>query len=149
MNENAIVYEIQDDKIKVVIENGCSESCLHCSQGIKRQSFLVHKKPDLMLKIGDRVEIYMAPQKTILAAFLIFIVPIILFFIFYFTGKIISGAGDELIPFFCGLGGIGAGFLLNFIIKVLRKQEDLPEIIKVYKIGKKSIMEGNKCNYQP
>lgn len=132
MIEKAIVCEINKSKIRVMLEHDCQESCGHCSQKDKKESLLVYNKSNLALKAGDRIEIYAAPAKTILAGFLIFIVPLLLFIVFYFAGHLIFESGDDLIPFLCGLSGIAVGFLLNLAIKLIRKEEDLPEITKVY-----------------
>lgn len=131
MIEKAIVCEIINNKVRVMIENECGESCGKCSRKNNKESLLVYNKSSFRLKKGDVVEIYAAPGKTILAGFLIFIVPLILFIVFYFTGNLVFTSGDELIPFLCGLSGVAFGFLLNFAVKAFRKHEDLPEITKV------------------
>jgi positive regulator of sigma E activity len=132
MLETAIVCEISEDRIKVIIDDECGESCLHCSKKGHKNFIIVQNKAGFTIKTGDRVEIYASPSKTILAGFFVFIMPLILFGIFYFTGKMIAESGNELIPFLSGIAGIGFGFLLNFFIKKIRKQEDFPEITKVY-----------------
>jgi positive regulator of sigma E activity len=132
MNETAVICEVKDKSIRATISRDCSESCLHCTKPKHKGSILVHNSSGLEVKAGDMVEIYAPPGKTILAGFLIFIVPLLLFIVFYFLGKAITGTEDDLIPFLCGIGGIGAGFLLNVMIKHIRNQKDLPEIIKIY-----------------
>lgn len=132
MTERAIVCEINNSKVRVMIEHDCQEACLHCSQKDKKESLLVYNKSHLVLKPGDKVEIYAAPAKTILAGFLVFIVPLLLFIAFYFAGHLLFKSRDDLIPFLCGISGIVFGFLLNVGIKLIRRQEELPEITKVY-----------------
>jgi positive regulator of sigma E activity len=132
MNETATICEINDESIRATISSECGDSCLHCTKPKHKESVRVKNPLKLDIKIGDMVEIYASPGKTILAGFLIFIVPLLLFIVSYFTGKTITGTVDELIPFLCGIGGIGVGFLLNVIIKSIRKEKDLPEIIKIY-----------------
>jgi positive regulator of sigma E activity len=132
MNETAVICEIKDDIIRATISAECGESCLHCTKPKHKNSVQVQNSAHLEIKPGDRVEIYASPGKTILAGFFIFIIPLLFFILFYFFAQRITQTESELIPFVCGSAGIGAGFLLNLIIKKIRKQKDLPEIIKVY-----------------
>ncbi|MBN2440410.1 MAG: SoxR reducing system RseC family protein [Spirochaetales bacterium] len=132
MNEKATICEINEDKIRVMFSGDCGESCHHCSQSNHKQSILVSNTSGLNIKIGDHVEIFASQGRTILAAFLIFIVPLLLFIPFYFIGRSITGTNNELIPFLCGILGIGVGFLINVAIKKIRKNRDLPDIVRVY-----------------
>ena len=132
MNETAIICDINGTTIRATISSECGESCLNCSKPKHKDSIHVLNTSHLDIKVGDRVEIYASPGKTILAGFLIFIVPLLLFIVFFFVGQRITGTDGELIPFLCGIGGIGVGFLINVVVKSIRKQKDLPEIIKIY-----------------
>jgi positive regulator of sigma E activity len=131
MIENAVVCEIDNDTVSVILENECGESCGHCSKKNKKETIQVYNTSGLNIKKGDRVEIYAAPAKTILAGFLIFIVPLLLFVIFYFAGSLIFPSGDEAALFLCGISGIAFGFLLNLVISLVRRRKELPEITKI------------------
>jgi positive regulator of sigma E activity len=114
-----------------MMEKDCGESCTHCSQKKHNNAIQVYNPSGFPVKKGDKVEIYAHPGKTILAGFLVFIVPLILFVVFYFTGSLVFPSADDGVLFFCGIAGVAAGFLLNLFISMARRQKDLPEITKI------------------
>jgi len=95
----------------------------------RERSFAARNTRGVDLAPGDRVEYFIAPGKAIKAGFFVLMVPILIFFLFYFlTGVIWTGAG-ETARVLAGLGGIVLGFLMNFVLK--KRIREFPEIIKV------------------
>ena len=132
MTENGVVCEVKDNqRVSVIIEATCGENCLHCTKSNKREIVQALNKSGTPLYQGDRVEIYISPGKAILTGFLIFIVPLVLFIVFYMAGKTIFNTGDSLVSFLFGVAGVAAGFLFNIGVGRRRKESDYPEIIRV------------------
>ena len=95
----------------------------------RERSFTARNTQAFDLAPGDRVEYFIAPGKAIKAGFFVLMVPILVFFLFYFlTGAIWTGAG-ETARVLAGVGGIVLGFLMNFVLK--KKIREFPEITKV------------------
>jgi positive regulator of sigma E activity len=132
MIEKAIVCEIDGISVKVMAEQICGGSCATCGMdGKHAKAFTILNKNNLSVKTGDLVEYYIPARAVILSAFGVFVLPLILFIIFYYTAKNLLDPANTSIPFFCGLGGIALGFLTAIVIKAVRRKDDLPEITKV------------------
>jgi len=98
--------------------------------GTRRERlFAVCNPKSLTVKTGDRVEYFIAPAKAIKAGFLVLIVPILAFFLFYYLTGILWADASETAKVLFGVGGIAAGFAVNFALK--NKTREYPEITKV------------------
>ena len=93
MRESGKVVKIlQDSKIEIEMRStaGCNK-CGLCRIGLNDKAYLT-AKTDLNVSIGDTVEVEMSEKEVVLVAFLVFILPLILFFIGYaFLGYIFAG----------------------------------------------------------
>lgn len=95
----------------------------------RERSFTVRNTHAFDLAPGDRVEYFIAPGKAIKAGFFVLMVPILVFFLFYFlSGVIWTGAG-ETAKVLAGVGGIVLGFLMNFVLN--KRIREFPEITRV------------------
>lgn len=95
----------------------------------RERTFAVRNSQSFQVSIGDRVEYFVAPAKAIKAGFFVLIAPILIFFLFYFlTGLLWPDAG-ETAKVLAGVGGIAAGFALNFALK--SKIREYPEITRI------------------
>lgn len=95
----------------------------------RERSFRARNTQAFALAPGDRVEYFIAPGKAIKAGFFVLMVPILVFFLFYFlSGVIWTGAG-ETAKVLAGVGGIILGFLMNFVLK--KRIREFPEITKI------------------
>jgi positive regulator of sigma E activity len=133
MVERAIVCSVNEENVEVMLEKDCSQTCLHCGQENQNNTIYVANTKGLKVNAGDRVEIYLAPAKAIFSGFLIFILPLFLFILFYYIAQIFTGTENETIPAICGGGGVLTGLGLNFLIRKLKKKDELPEIMRVFK----------------
>ncbi|NOY07654.1 MAG: SoxR reducing system RseC family protein [Spirochaetes bacterium] len=132
MTEKGIVDSIGDDIITILCsENPYCSSCNACEQSEEGKKLKARNPKDLSISTGDFVEIYLSPGKSILAGFMVFIMPIIMFFIFYYSAIYIVGTKIEAIQILFGLSGIAVGFAANFMYGRIRKDSDLPEITRV------------------
>ena len=137
MNETGIIIKVEENRALVCIEeivptegggNGNCVSCGHDNKA-KRDIWAKYSK-DKKLQISDKVEIYYPPGKTIKAAFLILILPIFLFFLFYYLSGILFKLHNDFLSGLYGLGGIVTGFLINLILYQFNKNSRLPEITR-------------------
>jgi len=94
----------------------------------------------LDLARGDCVEVFIAPSKSVFEAAFLFILPLALFIAAYLIARYLFSA-NENICFFAGLSGVFAGFLINYVRKLVIKNTDLPEIVK--KLQFKGSIENN------
>ena len=131
MQETAIITGIEEDKItvKVVQDEHCASCDSHMCKAEGRE-FVAVDNAGLDLTIGDCVRVYFSPGKTILAGFMVLIVPCILFILFYFVSGAILSTSSQMLQSLFGVIGLAAGFVLSLVLKKKRGKEDLPEIIR-------------------
>jgi positive regulator of sigma E activity len=153
MTEQGIVRKVEGEFVKISGDDctGCDRGahCGSCGPAVagsenhgagghgelslfgagRERSFTVRNSQAFDLAPGDRVEYFIAPGKAIKAGFFVLMLPILVFFLFYFlTGVIWTGAG-ETAKVLAGVGGILLGFLMIFVLK--KKIGEFPEITKV------------------
>lgn len=93
-------------------------------------SFKVNNSRNLFIKKGDSVEIFIEPRGAIGISFSMFIMPLILFIMFYSIAGAMIGNGPEIIKILIGISGIVLSFLSTYAIYNFRPQK-LPEITRV------------------
>ena len=134
MTGRGIVREITGNlaKLQYCNDSECG-TCDSCAKlfGRKQAVFEARKPEGLDVSPGDVVEIYMSPWKAIKAGFLVLMLPLILFFLFYFIGSSWIAVENESVSILLGVAGIALGFLVNLARKMTRKQQELPEIMRV------------------
>ena len=153
MTEQGIVRKIEGDLVWIAGDRcvGCDRE-LHCGScaspdqdgespdrsagnehsifaARKERLFAVQNTRSLVLKAGDRVEYFIAPGKAVKAGFLVLIVPILVFFLFYYLTGLLWKETGENARVLAGVGGIALGFLVNFALK--KRIREYPEITKV------------------
>ena len=132
MIERGIVSKISEDRLVSVVlcpDEAC-ESCAACAAfgRNKPQAVKTFNSSNLALKPGDFVEIYMAPGRTVKAAFMVLILPLVFFFgVYTAVGRL--GVDAEGLKILAGAIGFGAVFLLNYVTRGNRK--DLPEVVRI------------------
>lgn len=137
MLETGRILQIDNDKALICTDNitgraDCDGGCLSCKENPakNKKSIWVKNSSQVPVHIDDRVEIYYPAGKTIKAAFLVLIFPLLLFFLFYFMAILLFKQEGELIRIISGFSGIGLAFLMNFILQKLNKNPELPEITR-------------------
>lgn len=129
MTEKARVIEIHGDSAKV--ECGDDASCGSCSSSfcsVKSRTFRATITPEVSVKIGDQVEVFVPPSKAIGAGFLVLIFPLLVFIGVYLAFGFLENEGAQV---GAGLGGLIAGFGLVYLIGRGHRQ-DLPQIVRVF-----------------
>lgn len=81
------------------------------------------------LKEGDLVEVRVATSVAVQASFLVLLLPLALFVLLYFLVQKAAPSSPEGLRVVVGLGGLGAGFGLNFLFR--GRHRELPEIVAV------------------
>ena len=134
MLEKATVISI-DDKIVTLACND-SEGCKSCAAhgicgGTNDKSFQAWNSNGYELEPGSNVEVNLPTGKTIGAAFMVMILPSLLFFLFYFGTGYLLETPQEGFQVLGGLVGIAAGFGLNFLINRKPNKKSMPEITRM------------------
>ena len=133
MLEKATVIKT-NDKI-ITLACGDSEGCQSCAAhgfcgGVNDKTFEAWNLHDLELEPGSSVEVNLPTGKTIGAAFMVMIFPLILFFLFFYGAGRLFGNPGEGIQVIGGLVGIAAGFGINFVINRKPNKKNMPEITR-------------------
>ena len=133
MYEHASVISIRN---KDIITVSCeTDTCANCKAGsfcaTKGKTFNAHNGTGENLSVGDKVEIYLPPGKTITAGFIALLVPILLFPVGYYLPTLIAQSAGEGLKIISGLIGIAVGFLISRSFSKAKSKEYTPEITRV------------------
>ena len=133
MLEKATVINIKNDIITLAC--GDSEGCQSCAAhgicgGVNDKTFEAYNSESLELEAGDRVEVLLPTGKTIRAAFMVMIFPLLLFFVFFFgAGRLIDSPSEGIQVLF-GIAGIAAGFGINFLTNRKTSKKSMPLVMR-------------------
>jgi positive regulator of sigma E activity len=131
VTEQGIVKKIDGDRVQIAFREDCSacEKCGSCLSTAKPRLLTVVNHRNLAVAPGDRVEYSVSPRKAVAAAFMILVLPILLFFPGYYGAAALWSAGGEGLRVVAGLVGVALGFGVNLLLRWLRP--DYPEIERV------------------
>src|SRR4030042_3198694 len=110
--------------------SGCQACSLFRSKKIKTMDAVNRK--NIPLAVGDRVVVFLDPKKTVFAAFLLFIFPLLAFFACYTAAPLIASAPVESVKILAGAAGFVGAYLLLFLRRMFRKMKDWPEVVEKY-----------------
>ena len=87
MTEIGVVKNVMNDtaEVAVVKKSSCGENCKSCSGGCRLSENIVSAKNTIGAKIGEVVEIEASSKAVLGRAFLIYILPLAVFFAAYFV----------------------------------------------------------------
>ncbi|MDC7124765.1 MAG: SoxR reducing system RseC family protein [Spirochaetales bacterium] len=133
MTETAAVIEVKDDVAILACPD--SESCSSCAAhgicgGAKDRQFEAFNINQINLEKGDVVEVLLPTGKTIGAAFMVMLFPLILFLLFFGATGLILENPEEGVKVLSGVVGLAAGFGINLLLNRKQKKKNLPQIIK-------------------
>ena len=96
MNKIGIVTELSGTEAKVRIQrpSACGENCASCKAGCVPTENDVWAVNEAGAKTGDKVELEMQDKRVLLAAALVYIIPLCMLFVGYAIGGIFF-AGEE------------------------------------------------------
>jgi positive regulator of sigma E activity len=82
---------------------------------------------------GDVVEVVVSTSTAVRASFLVLLLPLALFLLLYFIVQKAAPTSPEGLRVAAGIGGLGAGFGLNLLLR--GKHRELPEIVAVKSVA--------------
>ncbi len=135
MTERAKVLSIKDNTVEVACEEAAG--CKSCGGGafcsVKSRQFEARLSGSIADSVseGDLVEILIPPGKTILAGFIVLMVPLILFLCGFAAGKMLLPEAGEGVQALFALAGLAAGLLLAFIFNKITGKNNLPLVTRV------------------
>jgi len=142
--EIGTIVEVSGDQAVVEMETG--EYCSHCAaksacqpMGGTRRRVVVNNIQ--VAQVGDRAALSYRAKSRIMAASLVFLLPVICLFLGYFLGNFLfEGEGAKVIS---ALVGLSIGFLVLRVLNTLMAgRSDLaPQIIRVEHRGRREKIE--------
>jgi len=115
----AVVRKIEENIVQVEIERtGSCEGCAASGICNSNNKIILHKiKTDLKLKIGDKVQVNIAPSLRVFSSFVVFIIPIITMLSFYLISKYLFKLNEDLSIIISLLGLLLSGLFIYLIDK--------------------------------
>jgi sigma-E factor negative regulatory protein RseC len=136
MIEHASVVSINNNGSITVACN--TTACESCGAGalcqVKGKQFIAGNETKLDVAIGDTVELYLPPGRTVFAAFMALLVPLILFPVGYYLAAFINNDYSEVTRVLFGAGGIAVGFLISRVFSHLKAKDYTPQITRVVEL---------------
>ena len=84
--------------VRVLKKSACGENCASCKGGCVPTERSVKVKNTISAKVGERVVLEMKDSKVLTAAFIVYILPMIVFFSGYFVGgKFFDEEGGKIL----------------------------------------------------
>lgn len=130
MKKVAIIDRINDEGIFATYNK--NDNGGHSKAFIKIQedlTFKIDNQRNLFLKKGDSVEIFIEPRGAIALTFAMFIMPLIIFIVFYSLAGAIINSDTEIFKILTGISGIVISFLATYAFFKLRPQK-LPVVTR-------------------
>lgn len=133
MYEHASVLSLQDNGVVTVM---CQTAgCENCKAGsfcaTKGKTFIAQNDTEQTISVGDMVELYLPPGKTVLAGFVALLVPVLLFPVGYYLPSALVADVGEGVRIISGIGGIAVGFMISRIFSKAKAKEYIPKITRV------------------
>lgn len=133
MFEYASVVSINDNNIINVscdtqVCNGCQASTFCQTKG---KSFNATNSDNIALSVGDMVEIYLPPGKTVFATFMALLVPLLLFPVGYYLSETFVSNPKEITRVLFGIAAMAVGFLISRIFSHFKGSEYTPKITRI------------------
>ena len=130
MTETGVVKKIASGVVTIECSpTPACEGCTACSSTDGTRTMEAVNRSGSELKEGDVVEVHVPVSTTVRASFLVLIMPLGLFVAVYALVKALAPASPEALRVLAGIGGLAAGFGVNFLIR--GKHRELPEIVTV------------------
>ena len=129
MKETGIVKDVSGEFCHVVVrrKSACGENCASCGGGCKLQNQICLVKNTKNAKPGDKVEIEIDTIMVLKTAFLVYLLPIIVFIFTYFALSKLS----ELIAAVISISAMLSVFVLLFIADKKKKHEYISHISQI------------------
>lgn len=131
MREEGIVKREFGELCEVIVrrKTACGDNCASCGGACKMNFQQVTAKNQVGAKAGDSVIIEMESKKVLLSAFLVYILPVLVFFVSFFAVQKIYASNNLA----SGISAIltVAVFGITMLFDRRYKSDFLPSIIKI------------------
>ena len=131
MREVGFVDEVNGEFaiVRVAKKSACGENCASCKGGCTPGERKIKVKNTISAKVGEKVILEMTESKVLSAAFLAYILPIIIFFVGFFVGDRMFS--HELASVGIGVVFAGVGFWVIYLFNKKAEEKYLAEIVDV------------------
>ena len=115
--------------VRVAKKSACGENCASCKGGCTPGERKIKVKNPISAEVGERVILEMPGDKVISAAFLAYILPIIIFFVGFVVGE--KMFTHELASVGVGVAFAGVGFWGIYLFNKKAEEKYLAEIVGI------------------
>ncbi len=129
MTEITKVVSIDNQEVTL----GCiTTSCKACSGNsfcnIQGKTFTAINTEDLPIRIGDTVDVFLPPGKTIFSGFMVLMFPLLMFLAGLLGVRALVDNASEGLQALGGFIGLSGGFLIGYIFGQVKKKSYQPII---------------------
>ena len=119
MRENAIIESVNGQYAYVTVKRAtaCGDSCATCSAQCKNKNNSIEVENKIGARVGEHVVIEMKTSRVLKSAFAVYILPLIILFLTYFSADFL-GCGEIV----CALCSLGAFFIVFIILHFVDKR---------------------------
>jgi positive regulator of sigma E activity len=132
MKDRAVVEKIAGSEVTLIC--GSVEMCRSCTANAfcsaKTREVSALNRRNLPLHKGDTVEFFLPPGRTILAGFVVLMLPLLTFILAFFAAGSLMPDSSEGTRALFGLLGLAGGFGFAFLYNAVGRQRNLPEILR-------------------
>ena len=116
----AVVRKTEENFVHVEVERtGSCEGCAVSGICNANDKTILHKiKTSLKLKIGDRVQVNIAPSLCVFSSFIVFIIPILTMLSFYLISKYLFTFSEDISIVISMFGLLLSGLFIYIIDKI-------------------------------
>ncbi len=129
MTQTVRVYQCNDDgtaEVFCVRESACSGDCHKCAGcGAVKQTMQITANNPIGAKVGDEVIIQSKTGPVMAAAFMLYVLPLVLFFLGYLLGSLYGAPALTA----CAAFALGIGAVVAYDRLVVKKQNSVYTII--------------------
>ena len=123
----------KDGTVIVGCESTACNAChaqMFCNNKTQTQ-YPARNDNNLVLRVGDRVSLFLPPGKTILSTVLVFALPLILFPLGYFASGLLPVLLNEVQRALCGLGAMALAFVVAAVVSAYNRRALMPIVQSV------------------
>jgi len=130
LREVGFIDELQGEFaiVRVAKKSACGENCASCKGGCTPGERRIKVKNPISAGVGEKVILELPDGKVLSAAFLAYILPIIIFFIGFFVGDRLFS--HELLSVLVGVVFAGVGFFAIHLVNKRTEERYLAEIVE-------------------
>jgi sigma-E factor negative regulatory protein RseC len=133
MYEHAVVTALKDTH-HVAVSCG-TQACTACKGNMfcqtKGRIFSARLASGLQVSVGDTVELYLPPAKTVTASLITLLVPLLLFPVGYYLPLVFADAVTEPLRIVAGFAGIAVGFLGAGLFSKVYGERFMPSVTRI------------------